>query len=170
MRTLIVALLLVLLAPPLAAQIRYKDDEGVTNWVDSIDEVPEKYRAGAVGTPTKGLPSGVDSEKKVREGDDQEKRAAEETKQPRYSVTYAVEGEVPSASVTYRDEQGESQQETAKVPWKRAFHMQKGALLSISAENQYRQGSITVRILVDGKVFKRSDSEGASASVSGTCC
>jgi hypothetical protein len=36
----------------LSAQVRYKDSEGVTNWVDSIDKVPEQYRAGAVGNST----------------------------------------------------------------------------------------------------------------------
>jgi len=48
------AFLLVLLAEaatPLTAQVRYKDSEGVTHWVTSKDEVPEQYRAGAVGQP-----------------------------------------------------------------------------------------------------------------------
>jgi hypothetical protein len=35
---------------PVAAQVRYKDDEGVTHFVDSINDVPPKYRAGALGT------------------------------------------------------------------------------------------------------------------------
>jgi len=31
------------------AQVRYTDGEGVTHWVDSLDQVPEKSRAGAIG-------------------------------------------------------------------------------------------------------------------------
>jgi hypothetical protein len=33
------------------AQVRYKDNEGVMHFVNTLDEVPEKYRAGAVGRP-----------------------------------------------------------------------------------------------------------------------
>ena len=54
---LAVLLLVVLIAPSLAlAQIRYKDAEGVMHFVDSIDQVPEQYRAGAVGRPVPPAP------------------------------------------------------------------------------------------------------------------
>jgi hypothetical protein len=57
----VVALLLAIVAAPAAAQVRYKDDEGVTHFVDSINDVPEKYRSGAIGGPSpKGQPSGID--------------------------------------------------------------------------------------------------------------
>jgi hypothetical protein len=51
--------------------------------------------------------------------------------------------------------------------------MQKGAHLCISAQNRgSRGGDITVRILIDGVEFKRSDAFGAHtiASASGRCC
>lgn len=50
---LIAAVFVLILWPvaPAAAQVRYKDDEGVTHFVNSIDEVPERYRRGAVGEP-----------------------------------------------------------------------------------------------------------------------
>src|SRR5262245_16664429 len=53
LRMMTVVLLLAVLAgtsPPAAAQVRYKDDEGVTHWVNSRDEVAPKYRPGATGT------------------------------------------------------------------------------------------------------------------------
>jgi len=37
---------------PALAQVRYTDSEGVVHFVDSLDQVPEKYRAGATGRPT----------------------------------------------------------------------------------------------------------------------
>jgi len=49
-RLVLIVLVVLLLAPALAAaQVRYKDDEGIWHFVNSIDEVPEKYRKGAVG-------------------------------------------------------------------------------------------------------------------------
>jgi hypothetical protein len=74
MRAIGTALVLVaILAGPATAQVRYKDDEGVVHFVDSINEVPAKYRAGAVGNPTPkaqpAQPSGIDWEQKVRDAD-----------------------------------------------------------------------------------------------------
>ena len=53
MRPRILALTLFLIASPLAAQIRYKDDAGETHFVDSIDQVlwrraPGGSRGGSV--------------------------------------------------------------------------------------------------------------------------
>jgi hypothetical protein len=86
------AFLLVLLASlcatPAGAQVRYQDTEGTTHWVNSLDEVPQPYRAGAVGSrvapPTQpSQPSGVDWAKKAREVDRERdaetKRLDEET-------------------------------------------------------------------------------------------
>ena len=51
-RLMLIAVLIFILAPVLVgAQVRYKDDEGTWHWVNSVDEVPQKYRAGAVGGP-----------------------------------------------------------------------------------------------------------------------
>src|SRR5712692_7822641 len=64
------ALATALFATPTLAQVRYKDSEGVTHWVNSKDEVPEQYRAGAVGGPVpRAKPSGTDWEGKAREAD-----------------------------------------------------------------------------------------------------
>src|SRR5262245_52700762 len=171
MKVPIFGLILVALATPLDAQVRYKDDEGVVNWVDSMDQVPPKYRSGAVDTSPKVAPP---SEKDRKPASDEAKpeKADEEARPQRFSVTYAVEGDMPFASVTFLNDKGASQREMVKIPWKRVFEMRKGAPLSISAQNQSGSGGITVRILVEGKVLTRSDSDGpfVTASTTTTCC
>jgi len=73
----------ILLAPGLSdAQVRYKDDDGVWHFVNSIDEVPAKYRGAAAGRPVapgspSPSPATTDWERKAKEADarrDQEKR------------------------------------------------------------------------------------------------
>src|SRR5262249_46494462 len=57
MQALAVALgLTALLTTPALAQVRYKDDAGEWHMVNSIDEVPQKYRAGASGSAVKPPP------------------------------------------------------------------------------------------------------------------
>jgi hypothetical protein len=167
-----IGLILVVLASPLAAQIRYKDDEGVMNWVDSMDQVPLQYRSGAVDTSPKVAPPSEKDRKAPASDEAKQEKAGEEAKPQRYAVTYAVEGEIPFASVTFRNDKGATQQEKVKIPWKQAFVMEKGAPLSISAQNQYPRGGVTVRIIVEGKVLTRSDSDGpfSTASANITCC
>lgn len=71
----LVALTLLLAATPALAQVRYKDAEGTTHWVDTMNEVPAEYRASAVGKPAPssgpslpGSPSSVsDWERRNRE-------------------------------------------------------------------------------------------------------
>ncbi len=54
------------------AQFRYKDDEGITHFVNSMDQVPEQYRKGAVGGPVPpAKPTGIDWERKAREDERQ---------------------------------------------------------------------------------------------------
>ena len=46
------------MAGPGDAQVRYKDADGVTHWVDSIDKVPPQFRPGATGQPSPGPGAG----------------------------------------------------------------------------------------------------------------
>ena len=172
MKVPVIALLFVVLASPLAAQIRYTDDEGVTNWVDSMDQVPPKYRSGAVDTSPKVAPPSEKGRTAPASDEAKQDKPAEEVKPQRYSVTYAVEGDSPFASVTFLNDKGATLQEDIKIPWRRAFEMSKGASVSLSAKSRSERGGITVRILVDGKVLTRSDSDGpfSTASVVITCC
>ena len=90
MRTLLPALLIVaLLATPGLAQIRYSDDEGVTHWVDSPDQVPERFRVRATGRPTPPpQPAGINWEQQSRDlqrqaDAERTKRQAQEAEQAR---------------------------------------------------------------------------------------
>ncbi len=92
-----------------------------------------------------------------------------------HSVTYYVDSSnyrVRSASLTYKNGQGGTQQEEVLLPWKKSFSMQHGDFVHISAQNQQSTGNITVRIDVDGKEFKRSEASGGYtiASAGGSCC
>ncbi len=56
------ALALLTLAPAAGAQVRYKDAEGVTHWVDSIDRVPPEFRSDtpAARSPAPAPPKEAD--------------------------------------------------------------------------------------------------------------
>ena len=70
-RAIAAASLVLLIAGPAAdAQVRYKDADGVTHWVDSIDLVPPEYRQQAVDAPARAGRSAappVDGEQKPTE-------------------------------------------------------------------------------------------------------
>lgn len=88
------------------------------------------------------------------------------------TVTYHVVGEgTDSASLTYENSEGGSQQETVRLPWQKTFSVQEGDFLYISAQNQDDRGTIAVQIRVDGRDFKTSQSSGAYtiATASGSC-
>jgi hypothetical protein len=88
------------------------------------------------------------------------------------SVIYKVNGTARSASLTYNNEQGGTQQRRVVLPWEESFVMRPGAFLYISAQNQNDHGSLTVTITVDGKQYRSSYSSGpyTIASASGRCC
>ncbi len=77
-----------------------------------------------------------------------------------HTVEYVVEGSTTSASLTYENSQGGSQQEKVTVPWRTSFQLNHGHLY-ISAQNEEEYGGVTVRIIVDGTEVKRSDAHGA---------
>lgn len=54
MRFILAITLCLAIAVPAAAQVRYKDSEGITHWVDSLDQVPKEYRTSVVGAPPTG--------------------------------------------------------------------------------------------------------------------
>lgn len=89
-----------------------------------------------------------------------------------HSVTYYVFGTTSSVSLTYNNEQGGTEQETASLPWKKTFNIQSASILYISAQNQQSDGDIRVGILVDDNAFKHSQASGGYtiASASGLCC
>jgi hypothetical protein len=128
MLRLVMAFLLVLLAgaaTPLTAQVRYKDSEGVMHWVNSIDEVPERYRAGAGGRPVAPLPPGTKSdweereEQKAREIDRQRQERKVEQEQARkgppdrFVLWQEITGERPKNASVW-----DSKEECMSLAWK----------------------------------------------------
>jgi hypothetical protein len=91
---------------------------------------------------------------------------------PASSVTYFVEGSARSASLTYSNEQGGTEQDKVMLPWQKTMSVKEGRFLYLSAQNQDQYGDITVRITVNGREVKRSTATGAYsiASASGSCC
>jgi hypothetical protein len=77
-------------------------------------------------------------------------------------VTYVVEGTTTKASVTYSTNMG-SQEQLGEVdlPFKKDVEVKYGIPLVILAQNKNDAGSITCRILVNGKEIQSSTSEGA---------
>lgn len=90
-----------------------------------------------------------------------------------HTVRYSVEGSARGASLTYENAEGGTEQKDVSIPWQQSFSMKEGDYVYISAQNMFGDdGSITTRIIVDGKEFKKSSSSGAYkiSDVSGTCC
>ncbi len=86
-------------------------------------------------------------------------------------VTYRVEGTAASSSVTYINDQGGTQQDKVSVPWEKAYpDMGVAKFAYLSAQNDGDSGSVTCKILHDGKEWKVSTSTApyGIASCSGT--
>ncbi len=90
-----------------------------------------------------------------------------------HKVKYIVSGATSSASLTYENEHGNTEQiSKAKVPIEIPVEMRDGAFLYISAQNQEEYGSIVTEIEVDGKSYNRTTSQGGYviATSSMRCC
>ncbi len=60
------ALVLQAMAPTTAsAQLRYKDADGVTHWVDSVDKLPPQFRPDAQTAPRPGPAPAKDADRRV---------------------------------------------------------------------------------------------------------
>jgi hypothetical protein len=79
-----------------------------------------------------------------------------------YTVTYWVKGTADSASLTYNNQSGNTEQKSeVDVPWHLKFEAERGQFLYISAQNNGESGTIKTQIIVDGDVIAESESEGA---------
>lgn len=80
---------------------------------------------------------------------------------PPTKVTYQLSGSTPIADyVSYQVESGQMQQTHVTLPWKTDFTVVGNRVLVISAQGP---GSITCKILVDGKVVNQATATGAPA-------
>lgn len=80
---------------------------------------------------------------------------------PHATVTYEIDGTADSVTVTYTNAQGGTEQGDYRLPFRQNFRMVRESFAYISAQNRGDRGSVTCTILVDGKPFKTSTSEGA---------
>jgi hypothetical protein len=76
-----------------------------------------------------------------------------------YNVRYEVTGTAESVLITYADEKGKIiQLSDIALPWKKIISVEKSSDLTLIAQNQKDNGSVNVRIYIDGKLYKESSS------------
>lgn len=76
-----------------------------------------------------------------------------------YDAKYEVTGTANSVLITYSDEKGNVMQlSNIALPWKKVLSVKKYGDLTLIAQNQKDNGTMTVRIFIDGKLFKESTS------------
>ena len=76
-------------------------------------------------------------------------------------VTYRVSGTATLTSLTYQNAQGGTVQRTAGLPWEETGTFKDGDFVYIAAQNQGESGGVTTEILIDGKSWKKTTSDGA---------
>lgn len=95
--------------------------------------------------------------------------STEKKEQDKHHVSYQVAGSTASASLTYRNASGGTEQRTVPVPWSLEMQLPSGEFLYVSAQKKNSSGNIRASILVDGHVIQEAEStdEYGIASVSG---
>ena len=88
-----------------------------------------------------------------------------------YNVKYEVTGSAKSVLITFTNEKGKIIQiSDIELPWKKIISVEKGSSLTLIAQNQTDNGTMTASIYIDGKLMQESKSSEPhrSASVTGT--
>lgn len=75
-----------------------------------------------------------------------------------YYVEYKVDGRIKGASVTYKNEEGGTEQHEVISPWTKGFFADDGKYVYISAQNNGDYGTINVSIYVNGVEVRKSSS------------
>lgn len=103
------------------------------------------------------------------------KAAAKTTgkKKGQHTVTYQLAGTAKKGDITYSTPSGDEQQNGAKLPWHKTFIAGQGEFLSVSVQNSATTasgdlagGTVTCKILLDGKLIKQAKSSGQAAIAS----
>ncbi len=85
------------------------------------------------------------------------------------TVKYEVRGSAPFVSLTYVNASGGMAQETkVKLPWVASFTTDIGNIVTLSAQNEGKSGSVNVYVFSSGRIIQSASSTGeyviASAS------
>jgi len=85
------------------------------------------------------------------------------------SVTYKVTGSARSASLTYKNATGGTEQANVDLPWTLRFDAESGSSVYLSAQKRDEFGKLEAKIYIDGDLLQKADSSSpyAIASVSG---
>lgn len=73
------------------------------------------------------------------------------------TIVYEVTGSTDSASLTYRNASGGTDQMEVSLPWSKTFEAAPGAFLYLSAQNQNDYGALRVQVKVDGIVAQEGE-------------
>ena len=87
-----------------------------------------------------------------------------------YSVVYSVGGTASSASLTYQNKSGGTDQKKVSLPWTYSFNGKPGDFLYLSAQNEKEYGTVTAEIKLNGTTVQSAESNDGYgiASVSGS--
>lgn len=112
----------------------------------------------------------IESEKRRIESENKRQAIIDEAKSKGlFAVEYVVEGSARSASLTYSNEQGGTEQHEVSLPWRKLVVMRKRGFAYISAQNKSDSGDIKVEVHLNGVPVKASQSSASYgiASASG---
>lgn len=86
-------------------------------------------------------------------------------------VTYVLSGSPGDFNITYSGNNAETFQEPHAVKtWKKTFTVSDGGFVYFSAQSNTQNAKIHVKILVDGKVFRKADAKGDFAVATASGC
>jgi hypothetical protein len=86
-------------------------------------------------------------------------------------VTYILSGSPADFNITYTgSDAGMVQEPHVTKSWKKSFTVRDGEFVYFSAQSNTQHSKIHVKILVDGKVFRKSDAKGDYAIATAAGC
>ncbi len=86
-------------------------------------------------------------------------------------ITYILNGSRGDFNITYTGINADTFQEPhVNRGWKKTFSVKDGEFVYFSAQSNTHHSKIQVKILVNGKIFKRADAEGDYAVATASGC
>lgn len=79
------------------------------------------------------------------------------------TITYQVTGASATASVTYQDANGATNNERVSLPWQQSFTVDSGAYAHVAAKTDGGTGSLTCDILANGATWRHASGTGEAS-------